>query len=386
MLLSIACAAPVLHAGKFYDVDTTVTIPKQPGVLIRHAPIKGAPVAAHAYKVLYSSTGMNGEPIDVSGIVVIPDGPAPTRGWDVVAWAHPTTGVATGCAPSLREDPYATIPGLANLLSRGYVVSATDYPGLGTAGTHPYLVGVSEGRAVLDLLRAERSIPGEKIGTRFAVWGHSQGGHAAFFAGELASSYAPEFTLVGVGAAAPATDLGLLLNEDMSSVAGHVLMSFAVWSWVRVYGAPTTNFVVPEKLHLVDSVAQHCIVTYREAYHAGVAAVPLDGAFLTYEPDTLQPWRNLMERNRPGAIATPAPIFIAQGTADIIVNPAVTFAYAQHLCSLGVRVHYVSMPEVPHEGAAISAASMMVDWLAARFSGNPAASDCGVIGTTAGAP
>ena len=376
----------MLHAGKFYDVDSTTMIPKEPGSLMRQASLKGAPVAAHAYRVLYSSTGMHGEPVAVSGLVIIPAGAAPTRGWDVVAWAHPTTGVATGCAPSLRDDPFGAIPGLASLLSRGYVVSATDYPGLGTAGPHPYLVGVSEGRAVLDLLRAERALPNERIGTRFAVWGHSQGGHAAFFAGELAQSYAPEFQLVGVGAAAPATDLGLLLNDDMRSVAGHVLMSFAVWSWMRVYDAPATNFVVPEKLHVLDSVAQHCIVTYREAYHAGVAAVPLDGAFLTYEPDTLQPWRDLMERNRPGAVATPAPIFIAQGTTDIIVDPAVTYAFAQHLCSLGMRVRYVSMPEVPHEAAAISAAPMMVDWMVARFSGNTAATDCGVIGTAAGAP
>jgi hypothetical protein len=27
------------------------------------------------------------------------------------------------------------------MLQRGYVVTATDYPGLGTAGPHPYLVG-----------------------------------------------------------------------------------------------------------------------------------------------------------------------------------------------------------------------------------------------------
>jgi hypothetical protein len=34
------------------------------------------------------------------------------------------------------------------LIEQGAVVVATDYPGLGTAGPHPYLVGDSEARAV----------------------------------------------------------------------------------------------------------------------------------------------------------------------------------------------------------------------------------------------
>ncbi len=92
------------------------------------------------------------------------------------------------------------------MVDRGYVVAATDYPGLGTPQTHPYLVGVSEARAVLDSVRAARALTGAQ--NRFAVWGHSQGGQAALFTGLIAKSYAPDLDLVGVAAAAPATDLG----------------------------------------------------------------------------------------------------------------------------------------------------------------------------------
>jgi len=35
--------------------------------------------------------------------------------------------------------------------------------------------------------------------------GHSQGGHASLYTGELAASYAPDLKLVSVAAAAPAT-------------------------------------------------------------------------------------------------------------------------------------------------------------------------------------
>lgn len=78
------------------------------------------------------------------------------------------------------------------------VVVAADYPGLGTPGMHPYLIGESEGRAVLDSVRAARDLPDAGASNRFAVWGHSQGGHASLYTGELAASYAPDLRLVGV--------------------------------------------------------------------------------------------------------------------------------------------------------------------------------------------
>ena len=84
-------------------------------------------------------------------------------------------------------EVFDTIPHLQALIALDYVVAATDYPGLGTPGPHPYLVGESEGRAVIDSVRAARDL--EKVGasTRYAVWGHSQGGQAALFAGEIAT-------------------------------------------------------------------------------------------------------------------------------------------------------------------------------------------------------
>ena len=41
-------------------------------------------------------------------------------------------------------------------------------------------------------------------GDRLLLWGHSQGGHSSLWTGHLAATLAPELTLVGVSAAAPA--------------------------------------------------------------------------------------------------------------------------------------------------------------------------------------
>src|SRR6201999_4475764 len=145
--------------------------------------LEGAPDGATAYRILYKSDGLQGEPIAVSGVVIIPSGPSPAKGRPIIAWAHPTTGIVSKCAPSLARVFFQSIQGLNEMLQRGYVVAATDYPGLGTAGPHPYLVGISEGRAVLDSVRAARSIGGTRTRSTFSVWGHSQGGQAALFTG-----------------------------------------------------------------------------------------------------------------------------------------------------------------------------------------------------------
>ncbi len=119
------------------------------------------------------------------------------------------------------------------MVARGFAVAATDYAGLGTSGQHPYLVRLSAGRTVLDLVRAVRALT--KANETFAVWGHSQGGHAALWSSELTPSYAPDLKLAGVAAAAPAIELASLFKDDHSTSAGQVFTALALLSWSKVY-------------------------------------------------------------------------------------------------------------------------------------------------------
>jgi hypothetical protein len=229
-----------------YDVKPGEVAGKR-GSIIRVGPLEGGgPGAGDAFRILYRSTGLNGEPIAVSGAIFIPPGAAPPGGRNVIAWAHPTSGVVTACAPSLMPDVSGMIWGLADMLARGYVVVATDYPGLGVPGlVHPYLIGVSEGRAVLDSVRAARALPRTGASNRFAVWGHSQGGHAALYTGEIAASYAPELKLIGVAAAAPATYLAELFDADKATSTGKELTAMTIYSWSKLYNTPVSSLVEP---------------------------------------------------------------------------------------------------------------------------------------------
>ena len=154
----------------------------------------------------------------VSGAIFIPPGPAPAGGRNVIAWAHPTSGVVEPCAPSLMPDLAGTIWGLrrdagAGLRGGRHRLSRARH------ARHPPLSHRRERRTRGARHRCARraTCPIAGASNRFAVWGHSQGGHASLYTGELAASYAPDLKLVGVAAAAPATYLIELFDADKSS-------------------------------------------------------------------------------------------------------------------------------------------------------------------------
>src|SRR3954466_5558007 len=159
--------------------------------------------AGKNWLVLYRSVGVDGKSIAVSGTVSLPKGKAPKNGWRVISYDHGTTGIADQCAPSkdATSNPahlynaYA-YPLLNKWLKAGFAVVRTDYQGLGTPGVHQYLVGTAEGRSTLDIVRAARKLT-PAIGKRFAIAGHSQGGHAALWGAALAPKYTPELDLRG---------------------------------------------------------------------------------------------------------------------------------------------------------------------------------------------
>jgi acetyl esterase/lipase len=372
----VIIALPVAAQSKFYGARAG-EIAGMPGTLIRKEPMRGAPEGASAYRVLYRSTSFDGKPIAVSGVVIVPQGAPPTRGRPIVAWAHPTTGVVPRCAPSLAIFIFQQIQGLRELVDAGYVVTATDYPGLGTPGPHPYLVGGSEARAVLDSVRVARSMPGAGGGSRYAVWGHSQGGQATIFTGLLAKPYAPELDLVGVAAAAPATELETLMTDDLGSPGGKNLTAMTLWSWDKVFDAPMAKVIEPAAMPAVDKLIGECIESIYDIWVRRKTERPLNSSFLSGEDVAdREPWKTLLAANTPGVLPPEIPVFLAQGAADQLVRPAVTQAYMSKLCFAGSRVRFVLLPGVGHGAAARDSASQAVAWIADRFAGNPAPSDC----------
>ena len=369
-----ASAAPDLKL----DVPEAEIRRAKPGRVFHiHPQIGGAPANAKAFRIIYRSTGLNGEPIAVSGTVIYPATPAPKEGRDVIAWAHYTTGVAGRCAPGLLPTLSGTIPGLEDMLARGYAVVATDYEGLGLPGVHAYLVGISEAQSVLDSVRAARNLSGAQATNRFVVWGHSQGGHASLFSGELAASYAPELKLLGVAAAAPATNLVDLFKAQKGTIAGESLTAMAMLSWSRTYNLPLSELLENGVEKRFEKVAESCIQSLSQMIQLLKLAKPLKTAFLKADPATLPAWRDLMVKNSPGAAPLKVPVFLAQGTGDTTVSPALTVRYAKELCKAGTPVQLKMLKGTSHSFAAEKSAYAAVQWMTDRFKGRRAPNDCG---------
>jgi acetyl esterase/lipase len=374
LFLFAQVAAGLAYANPPDDVAESEIRNARPGGIIRIWPLEGgSQLGAKAYRVLYRSTGLHNEPISVTAAIIFPEDPAPAGGRPVVAWAHPTSGIATRCAPTLL--PGVQVQGIDEMLRRGYVIVATDYPGLGTEGIHPYLIGTSEAYAVLDSVRAARELPDAKAQKRFAVWGHSQGGHAALFTGQLAASYAPELELVGVAAAAPATYLVDLFDADRHTQTGLTITSMALLSWSKLYDLSTRGIVDPGAMAAYEKVANDCLENLPQMLRLAQDAKPLMRTFLETDPSRIPAWRAIMDLNTPGQAPAGAPVFIAQGTADTTVPPRITRRFAEHLCKEGVALTYRSFGS-SHIYIARDSSLAAVTWMAHRFAGQPAASNC----------
>jgi pimeloyl-ACP methyl ester carboxylesterase len=380
LVLGILCMLAGADAANaqtaFYRAPPSV-VAGAPGTLVRQEVIDGAPLGATTYRVLYRSTGLDNKPILASGIVIVPPGDPPPGGRPIVAWAHPTSGVVPRCAPSLAIFLFEQIQGLRSFVRDGYVVAATDYPGLGTEGPHPYLVGTSEARAVIDSVRVAAQLPGAGGGSKFVVWGHSQGGHAALFTGLIVKNYAPELDLLGVAAAAPATDLVTLMNEDIGSVGGKNITAMTLWSWQRVFDANMDKLVDPRAMPAIDQLATECIEGPFDIKTRQRTEQPLEQYFLTVRhPSDIEPWHSLLAQNSPGTLPAGIPVFLAQGTDDVIIHPKVTEDYAARLCGAGSKVRFLSMPNIGHGRAAQASTQAVLDWTSDRFSGKDAPDDC----------
>lgn len=263
---------------------------KAPGDLIAAVDITpqadaAFPDGAKAWRVLYVSTGIdNHQTVLVCGIVVAPSsaqaiavqdrGGKPTA--NVVAWSHGTLGVVAGCQPSLQPDaliwaptpwgidqaswatgrPDETVTGdsqdgmLAGMVNAGWIVVATDYDvdlSGGTSTLLPFILGKVEAANDLDAVRAGDQLLHQQYADyrtdayQLAVWGHSQGGHTALWAAQLASSYyaatasssSPEIHLAGAVAEAPGSDLVVDPN------AGIAQTGYGLVDWVlHVDAAP----------------------------------------------------------------------------------------------------------------------------------------------------
>ncbi len=342
---ALAVTAPTVAAAASVASPAT-------GVLITRAPLPAADLptgAARAVKVLYTTRDQSGRPARSTGVVYYPRGAAPRGGWQVVSWAHGTSGISSRCAPSgasgVTQDDLQ--PDLAGALTRGYVVTATDYIGLGGGGTAEYLGGRSAAHNVVDMVRAARALD-PAIGRRWVSLGHSQGGHAALWAARMAGRYAPELRLLGTVAMAPASQVETILPVlqrpgvpglgPVNAAYGFGLYVLSGLDHARPDVDPL-GYLTPVGRAWLARARGVCI---RELTTAFGAVVP--GTLFARATDDPRFTSALRDYARVPTAGYAAPILIQQGLADDIVSPVGTAALVAAMRADGTDVTVGTFP------------------------------------------
>jgi pimeloyl-ACP methyl ester carboxylesterase len=375
LALSLSPSAPAqteTSAPAAIPVQTAQT--GTPGALISANSYDARIRTATAYRIRYTSQAVNGSPIEVTGLAFIPKGRAPKGGWPVLSFAHGTVGLADRCAPSRSTGMGDITSAAAGLLTgAGIAIVQSDYEGLGTPGRHPYLVGESEGRSVLDIVRASRSINGANLSNRVIVWGHSQGGHAALFAGEIAPTWAPDLRLLGVIAGAPPSQLTNVASSlETSPFRGYLFMVAAGLNAADP-SLPLDQVLTEKGLSTLPVVDTGCNRQVFDAF--GPSKGQLDD-FIRRDGLERSPWREALAMNEPGNRVINAPVLIIHGDKDEQIPVATSATLRNKYCSLGVTVDRKVYRNADHGGAALVSLFDVSGFITQRLVGGRASSSC----------
>jgi fermentation-respiration switch protein FrsA (DUF1100 family) len=348
----------------FYQVPDPLS-PGEPGELIRTMEVDPTAPGTTTVRVMYHSIDGADRDRAVTGTFTYPNAPAPDGGWPILSWAHGTTGLAPPCAPSRS-------PGQPPAFGVEGIVVATDYIGLGPVGErHAYLSRASEGHSVLDAARGARNLLGDDASNRLLVAGHSQGGHGALAAHELATTYAPELELLGTIAFAPAAVFGETfgpLDTVVSQIVGVM----------GLYGVATEEPELDPSEYLTD-VAEEAATTIEtgclsEITDAFVAI--LGQPYFDTDPMTTEPARSIMLANDVGRAHADAPLLLINGTADDRVVLARTEALFERLCSNRQTTEFIVVDGANHGDVIPRTADRTAAWFTDRLAGATPTDSC----------
>jgi pimeloyl-ACP methyl ester carboxylesterase len=365
---------------------TTVTVPlEERGTLLSSEPLASVDprvqnAAAASYRVVYRSTyGPDGSATDVSGTVFVPLGEPPQGGWPVVSIGHGTTGVRADCGPSGYPDLLGNTTYVTALLDAGYLVTMSDYQGLGESDgqrLHPYLEPATAAYNVIDAVRAARNTLDGQVSNRWAALGPSQGGHAVWAAAEWADEYAPDLEFVGAVSLAPAADLSPIADTQPPWQLHPLQLGLLpyVLEGMRTV-RPDTNiddYVRGTFAAGFDALADCTAEGLVDKIGIIIGTDPGDVGPVTAEAtDEIRDWLqtvSLPQRQPDG------PMLVIYGSEDAIIRAAWTEQAVREACEMGAVIESEERAGANHFN--LGATAEAVEWINARFAGEPAPDNC----------
>ncbi|WP_374332874.1 lipase family protein [Aestuariivirga sp.] len=414
---SWAAQAAEVALAPFYQNAATLKAEGPLGTVLAREEVATAIPDAQAWRIVYVSSDVRGKPTLSSALVIAPKGAAPAGGRPILAWAHGTTGTAQSCGPSQVNDPAQDlneyflvggtswtdfgVPAATQFIAKGYVLVATDYQGLGAGGgAHQYTVAATQGRDVINAVRAAGSMGLSGGAKKAAVYGWSQGGGATIAAASLGDYTAQTGTafdgvsFVGFVAMAP-FDIAVAMPPGASGADG---AQKAMATLVSQFGGNVFNFAhlamnlwaMPQafpELKLGDVFTDEGVKVLDEVFskkcmHAGADTISFayPGTFMSLmktAPDNAEAWGKAMIEGSVEPKPPVAPVAIYFGDKDTTLPPIMGKLYQAQMCALGANVSRTQLPgEQNHFTTPPMAEQFYVPWIEDRFAGKPLENGC----------
>jgi dienelactone hydrolase len=350
------------------------------------------------YRIAYRTTRGDGAEGISTARVYLPAKPR-SLPLPVVAVAHPTVGLADGCAPSMDASSLSDVA--LPWAARGFAVIAPDYAGLGTDGVQGYAANHDTAHSLLDGARALRAMlaPGA-LDSRVLLSGYSQGGGAVLASQALAATYGAGGDVVAAIVFAPqffsrigSFGLEQLLRAPQAltittGISKPVVAAFRAYSIAyNLLGAANAGVVFPAgaRADMTQAITTLCQTPFG-GYLQGVAPFVgdiFDAGFRTSmlacidgtsgcsgAASQVHGWltADLVTPDPKGA-----PVLYVQGLADTIMPPTEEAACNLALMkSAGVTVQACSDLTALHSSVVPRNAAFAIAWGEAKLDGQPA--------------
>lgn len=380
---AVAMAGAALVAGTLIASPATATVPppdddpfyqpapgyqtKAPGTVLKKRTVTAAGLPS--YQLQVRSTDAKGRPVTIVSTLIVPPAPYPRGQRPLLSYQPATDSLGDQCNPSytLRTNTEKEVGLIGMGLTAGWAVVVTDYQGPRDA----YGAGRMEGHAVLDGVRAARSLPEAGLSqSPVGLWGYSGGGLASGWAAELQPSYAPELKLAGVAAGGMPADLkkaAQLLDGGPFSGLG----LGAVVGLSREY-PELEQLMNAAGRQLKEEVADKCVAELAVGYAFRRLAS------YTTSPDPLNEpvAKQVLGLNRMGSSAPAAPVYLYHSLLDELIPYGIATTVRKEWCGQGTKVTFYTDVLSEHNSLAVTGAPAAVGYLAARFNNIPAAGNC----------
>lgn len=366
--------------GLDFDVDFYATAANfsgsRPGDVLKLLPLDPSTLQVKTgttiYRIQYTSVDLDGTPVPATGFVALPYSPlAPTAGHDdaaynLVAYAHGTSGLYAGCAPS-NGPAFFDYDTWKPLVDRGYAVVATDYAGLGNNHTdHKYCSFSAQAADVYYSVKAAQKAFGAVLSRKWVSFGHSQGGGAVWKLAE--SNYVRNDTAyLGTVAIGPVTYIDMVLSHEgeRGLLLSHLAMlGIAMTRSIPSFHETFLSATLRRRVEMSEP-AQMCALSQLGLSFDLSVEDTYNATGLHAAKDTLLEW----QRKEAPALGdrSPAPILVVQPLNDTTTPADITQRAVDKACAAGNEVHLSEYAGLEHTPSTAASAAEWIGWIDGRF-------------------